>query len=100
MYLIGGEYVGSYSNNPSILAPTSGEDDFGLDRYEPLFAHPFPQWLENGEFGVSLLFDQAYDKDIFYFCHVSATLTNLCFLTICSLTISILFTSRHRFMSL
>lgn len=72
MYFLNGEYLGTYSNIPEVLPVTTGEDNFGLDDYEPLFFYPFGQWLEQGWFSVSLRYDQAYDKDIFYFCHVSS----------------------------
>ena len=73
MYFVDGEYKGSYSNNEDLIAVTSGEDNFGLDDYEPLFFHPLPEWVGYGEFSVFLKFDDDADfsKDIFYFCHVS-----------------------------
>lgn len=73
MYFVDGEYKGSYSNNEDLLAETSGEDNFGLDDYEPLFFHPLQEWVGYGEFSVFLKFDDITDfsNDIFYFCHVS-----------------------------
>jgi hypothetical protein len=79
MYYIDSEYKGAYSNNEDLLALTSGEDNFGLDDYEPLFFHPLPEWVGYGEFSVFLKFDNDtdYSKDIFYFCHVS--IMNMCY---------------------
>ena len=73
MYYVDGEYKGSYSNNEGLKALTSGEDNFGLDDYEPMFFHPLPEWVGYGAFSVFLRFDDDtdYSKDIFYFCHVS-----------------------------
>ena len=73
MYYIGSEYKGAYSNNEDLLPLTSDEDNFGLDDYEPLFFHPLSEWVGYGEFSVFLKFDNDtdYNKDIFYFCHVS-----------------------------
>jgi hypothetical protein len=56
-------------NNDSLFRDE--EADFGLDAYEPKFFHPFNKWLGYGTFSVKLRFDEAYDRDIFYFCHVS-----------------------------
>jgi len=78
MYYIGGEYVGSYSNNGDFGPPvTTDDDNFGLDDYEPLFFHPLPEWLGYGEFSVFLKFDGETDftKDIFYFCHIHQFMT-------------------------
>jgi hypothetical protein len=70
MYFIGEDYQGTYSNLPD-PGVTTGDDNFGLDDYEPLFFHPFPDWLGYGDFNIKLRFDDAdYDQDIFYFCHV------------------------------
>ena len=75
MYMIDGEYQGTYSNNPYLSSVTSGEDNFGLDEYEPLFFHPLPDWISYGEFRVFLKLNANVDftntQDIFYFCHVS-----------------------------
>ena len=78
MYFSDGEYLGTYSNDPDILSPTEGEDNFGLDDYEPRFFYPFTEWLEQGDFHVNLRFDQVYDKDIFYFCHVRVWSSAVC----------------------
>jgi hypothetical protein len=72
MYFLNGQYLGSYSNDPDVLKPTTNKANFGLDEYEPVFYYPYDQWLGLGKFSVNLRFDQVYDKDIFYFCHVSA----------------------------
>lgn len=78
MYFKGTEYLGSYSNEPRILAATTGEDNFGLDDYEPLFFHPITQWLENyDEFSITLNFPETagFNEDIFYFCHIHQYMT-------------------------
>lgn len=76
MYFVNGTYLGTYSNDASILNVTTGEDNFGLDDYEPRFFYPFTEWLEQGDddnrFSVTLKFtEENYTQDIFYFCHVS-----------------------------
>ena len=83
------EIVGPFAQGLS-----TGEDNFGLDDYEPKFFHPLPEWASYGPFSVSLKFDdESYQQDIFYFCHVSTCTTysfcssrhnngkNLCMLT-------------------
>eukprot|EP00816_Leptocylindrus_hargravesii_P003490 CAMPEP_0196809772 /NCGR_PEP_ID=MMETSP1362-20130617/9657_1 /TAXON_ID=163516 /ORGANISM="Leptocylindrus danicus, Strain CCMP1856" /LENGTH=188 /DNA_ID=CAMNT_0042184551 /DNA_START=72 /DNA_END=635 /DNA_ORIENTATION=+ len=57
MYFQNGEYLGTYSNNAALVNVTSGEDNFGLDDYEPKFFHPANTWAEYGEFMVALKFD-------------------------------------------
>ena len=70
MYFKDGSYLGTYNNIPEQGILTTGEDNFGLDDYEPLFFLPLTQWAEN-EFEVKLRFtDEDYQGDIFYFCHV------------------------------
>jgi hypothetical protein len=72
MYFRNGTYLGTYSNIPQVLDITQGEDNFGLDDYEPLFFRPLPEWAGFGGFEVKLRFDvEDFTKDIFYFCHVS-----------------------------
>jgi len=69
MYFAGGEYAGSYSNMDG--EATVNEEDFGLDGYEPLFFYPITEWSESGPYSIQLRFDDtAYDKDLFYFCHI------------------------------
>ncbi len=73
MYMLNGELLGTYSNDANISAVTTGEDNFGLDDYEPLFFIPIADWVSQGEFSIKLNFnDLDYEKDIFYFCHVSS----------------------------
>jgi len=74
MYSVNGQYVGDYSNNPAIFGKSLDlEEDFGLDTIEALYYRPIGDWLGYGEFSVSVLFDvENYDRDIFYFCHVSS----------------------------
>jgi hypothetical protein len=72
MYFLDGKYLGTYNNIPELGNLTTGKDNFGLDNYEPLFFHPFPEWVGYGEFSVKLRFpDEDQSQDIFYFCHVS-----------------------------
>jgi hypothetical protein len=80
MYYQNGVSLGTYSNLPTttnssviqISEVTTGEEDFGLDFYEPKFFHPLGDWLSYGKFEIVLRFDvDDYDKDLFYFCHVS-----------------------------
>ena len=73
MYFLGDGYLGTYSNDASLVTPeTTGEDNFGLDDYEPKFFHPLPEWVGYGTFSVYLKFDDdTFNQDIFYFCHVS-----------------------------
>jgi len=69
MYLNSGEYLGVYSNIAEIIA-TKGDEDFGLDVYEPQFFASPVDWSAAGTYEVALKFDHAYTKDIFYFCHI------------------------------
>jgi hypothetical protein len=72
MYFMDGEYQGVYSNIPDLVPiPTNASDDFGLGVLEPLFFHPLGDWQSYGPMSVFLNFDEDYDQDIFYFCHVS-----------------------------
>jgi hypothetical protein len=82
MYYQNGVSLGKYSNLPTnaseidtglqISQVTTGEEDFGLGFYEPKFFHPLGDWLGYGKFEIMLHFDvDDYDKDLFYFCHVS-----------------------------
>jgi uncharacterized protein (DUF305 family) len=77
MYFKDGAYLGDYSNDASILAPTTGAEDFGLDHYEPLFFHPPAQWTEYNAFSVTLNFPETpgFQGDIFYFCHIHQFMT-------------------------
>jgi len=71
MYMLNGEYLGKYSNNEDVAPITTGEDDFGLDVYEPDFFIPIETWTENGLYSVMLKFDvDDFTDDIFYFCHI------------------------------
>jgi len=71
MYMLGDEYLGAYSNNDMIVPMTMGEDDFGLDVYEPLFFYPLLDWKDKGEWKVALKLDVEDDpQDMFYFCHI------------------------------
>jgi len=70
MYLLNGEYLGKYSNNADVT-PLSGDEDFGLDFYEPDFFLPIEAWIESGDYSVMLKFDvDDFTDDIFYFCHI------------------------------
>lgn len=69
MYFMDGAYQGEFSNIEAV-APLMGSEDFGLDAVEPLFFHPLGEWEGYGAFETYLNFDQDYDKDIFYFCHL------------------------------
>eukprot|EP00585_Thalassiosira_rotula_P001792 CAMPEP_0196134476 /NCGR_PEP_ID=MMETSP0910-20130528/3370_1 /TAXON_ID=49265 /ORGANISM="Thalassiosira rotula, Strain GSO102" /LENGTH=803 /DNA_ID=CAMNT_0041394411 /DNA_START=118 /DNA_END=2529 /DNA_ORIENTATION=+ len=74
MYFMDGKYQGVFSNIESI-APLAGDEDFGLDAVEPLFFHPLGDWQGYGAMETYLKFDQDYDDDIFYFCHLHAGMT-------------------------
>merc|ERR1712232_1346698 len=71
MYFQDGTYLGTYSNIPDVLPASTGEDNFGLDDYEPLFFLPMLDWTDLGPFSIQLNFDDAsFTNDIFYFCHI------------------------------
>jgi hypothetical protein len=58
-YFVNGEFAGE-----------RGTENFGLDVYEPSFMRA-PDWYADWH-QIQLLFDDySYDRDIFYFCHVS-----------------------------
>jgi len=74
MYLRSGDYLGKYSNIAEITTLV-GDEDFGLDAYEPdFFANPV-DWSGAGQYEVALKFDHTYEKDIFYFCHIHQYMT-------------------------
>jgi len=77
MYFLNDEYYGTYSNNVDLAAKSAGEENFGLDDYEPLFFHPLGKWVGYGQFDVYLKFDADTDfmEDIFYFCHIHERMT-------------------------
>jgi len=77
MYLVDGEYVGTYSNNYMVAEPTANETNFGLDDYEPLFFLPIKEWTKLGAFTVKLMIseDALPMQDIFYFCHIHQYMT-------------------------
>lgn len=61
-----------YHLNGEWLGDPRNFDNFGLDDYEPKFFLPLLSWIELGTFSITLRFDDdTYNKDIFYFCHVS-----------------------------
>lgn len=71
MYMLGDEYLGVYSNNDLITPTTTGEDDFGLDVYEPLFFNPLLDWISMGDWKIALKLDiDDTTMDMFYFCHI------------------------------
>jgi hypothetical protein len=88
MYFLGDEYLGSYTNIATIERSSTNYDaeNFGLDDYEPKFFHPLTEWIGYGVFNVYLTFDADtdYDKDMFYFCHVSIVLYKSSFLLVSS----------------
>lgn len=92
MYFIDDEYLGAYSNIPEIKNVTTGEVDFGLDKYEPVFFYPLNQWAENLPYSIKLRFDDdSYELDLFYFCHVRNVFVRI--IILCSpLTFSLLWT--------
>lgn len=70
MYLNSGNYLGVYSNIAEI-ADLKGDEDFGLDAYEPEFFASPGDWQEAGKYEVALKFDVTdFTKDIVYFCHI------------------------------
>lgn len=77
MYFSGDAYLGSYSNIPDVKDVTTGEDDTGLDAYESVFFYPITEWAASPAFSIQLRFDdETFEKDLFYFCHVSLSLGN------------------------
>merc|ERR1711957_469331 len=70
MYRRDDTYLGVYSNNDQITSVV-GNEDFGLDVYEPEFFATSVDWASAGTYKVSLKFDVAdFLDDIFYFCHI------------------------------
>jgi hypothetical protein len=70
MYFKDGSYLGTYSNNENLI-PVEGDDNFGLDDYEPDFFLNALTW-NSAQYSVALRFDvDDFTNDIFYFCHVS-----------------------------
>ena len=48
---------------------TTGEDDFGLDVYEPAFFQRREDWLADKYSVKVTLTDTDFKEDFFYFCH-------------------------------
>jgi len=70
MYINSGSYLGVYSNIEEI-ATKKGDEDFGLDVYEPQFFASPPDWVSAGTYEVAVKFDVTdFTKDILYFCHI------------------------------
>lgn len=75
MYIRSGEYLGVYSNNDKI-SPVNGDEDFGLDVYEPEFFANVIDWKSAGIYEIALKFDvDDFTQDIFYFCHIHQFMT-------------------------
>ncbi|CAB9498173.1 expressed unknown protein [Seminavis robusta] len=72
MYYLNDEYLGHYSNNPTLLQNvTVNISDNGLDVYEPLFFRSPAEWTSMGTFSMKMRFDDAdIKKDMFIFCHI------------------------------
>jgi len=71
MYIKNGVYVGEYSNNVDVAEPSTDNDNFGLDDYEPEFFLDAVAWNQE-DYSIALKFDvDDFTQDIFYFCHVS-----------------------------
>jgi hypothetical protein len=69
MYYKNDRYLGVYKNLPG--KDRVYDEDFGLDAYEPEFIFPVDEWA-TADYAIKLNFDdEAFLKDIFYFCHVS-----------------------------
>lgn len=77
MYMQGDASLGTYNNNPNLGDLTTGEDDFGLDAYEPQFFYPLYDWLGADTYKVALYYpeDNDFSKDFFYFCHIHQYMT-------------------------
>jgi hypothetical protein len=113
-----------YHLNDEFLGSDIESENFGLDEYETKFFHPLIEWIGEslcnknildsrfltihnnchfftgyGDFSVDLMFDQDYDKDLFYFCHVSMVLVALYLLTKSILLCSCLTLQIHEYMS-
>jgi hypothetical protein len=72
MYFLDGEYLGKYSNIPEVKNVTTGQNDFGVGAYVPLFSRSAGDWASMGPFSIKLRFDdEDQTDDIFYSCHVS-----------------------------
>jgi hypothetical protein len=60
-----------YFRDGVFLGNPDDSADFGLDVYENEFFREIVDWRKVGVYSIELNFDDvAYDKDIFYFCHV------------------------------
>jgi len=73
-YFINGDYEGVYDN--AVDGTTViGDENFGLDAYEPQFFYPIAQWTEN-DYQVKLKFNiDDGTSDFFYFCHIHQGMT-------------------------
>ena len=65
-----------YFRGGAFLGDPMDRANFGLDVYEPGFFLGITDWVGGGEYSVQLTFgDEAYKKDIFYFCHVRSNVS-------------------------
>merc|ERR1719469_752195 len=62
MYLRNGEYLGAYSNIVEI-SPLKGDEDFGLDVYEPEFFVNPVDWSGAGDYEVALKFENIWPEN-------------------------------------
>merc|ERR1711935_433766 len=78
MYIKDGNYLGNYTNNPTVGLGRQELDpeNFGLDDYEPEYFYPLYDWL-GASYQVALLYptDNDYTADFFYFCHIHEFMT-------------------------
>merc|ERR1712238_373017 len=85
MYYSSDNYLGEYSNNPS-LGPVTPSDDFGLDAYEPQFFYPLlqlkgtpkeedPEGPGYYQAALHIPVDEEFMGDFFYFCHIHQYMT-------------------------
>jgi len=71
MYFKGSNYLGVYNN--AVGTTLVGDEDFGLDVYEPQFFIRYEDWVGDpaSKWNVKLtLTDASFNDDIFYFCHI------------------------------
>jgi hypothetical protein len=63
-----------YFDGDLYLGNSTDLSDFGLDVYRPAFFRSIVEWSGKGPYTIQVTFnDEAYTKDIFYFCHVRSS---------------------------
>ena len=71
MYFLNNEYLGQYSNNPTVKAITTNVTDLGLEVYDSFFRRNIHEWAQFGTFSIQFtITDPELATDMFIYCHI------------------------------